>query len=71
LRPPFSDEGYASELIAFCITEARHLRLCAKLTAFAHSEDLASQKVLTRAGFVAERFVPEMARWLYGLEIAG
>ncbi len=71
LHPAAWGQGYASELVAFCIAEARRLQLCPKLTAFAHPENLASQRVLTRAGFTAERFVPEMARWVYGLEVGG
>lgn len=63
-------KGYASELTLFCVAlakrQARWLRLCA----FAHPQNAASQRVLSKAGFRHERFVPEMNRMLYGLDFA-
>ena len=57
--------GYASELVAACMDIAdRVLRLPA-ITAFAHPENSASQRVLQKAGFEQVRFVPEMNRWLF------
>jgi RimJ/RimL family protein N-acetyltransferase len=56
--------GYATELVMFCLQVARGLGL-ERLTAFAHSENLGSRRVLEKAGFSVERFVPEMQRFLY------
>jgi RimJ/RimL family protein N-acetyltransferase len=35
------------------------------LRAFAHPQNIASQRVLLKAGFQQERFVPEMERFMY------
>jgi RimJ/RimL family protein N-acetyltransferase len=56
--------GYATELVMFCLDIARGLPLD-RLTAFAHPENAGSRRVLEKAGFSAERFVPEMQRLLY------
>jgi [ribosomal protein S5]-alanine N-acetyltransferase len=57
--------GYASELVAASMDIAdRVLRLPA-ITAFAHPENVASQRVLQKANFEHVRFVPEMDRWLF------
>ena len=61
--------GYATELVAFCIEEARRNALWPRLRAFAHPDNVASQRVLLRAGFEEERFVAEMNRRLYGLDL--
>lgn len=61
--------GYATELTRFCVAEARRMARWPKLAAFAHPENIASHKVLLRAGFEVERFVPEMHRRLYGLDL--
>ncbi len=57
--------GYATEFTRFCVAFAReHLRL-PELIAFAHPDNLASRRVLQKAGFIEERFVPEMERYLF------
>ena len=37
----------------------------AELRAFAHPENIASQRVLTKTGFMAVRFIPKMNRLLF------
>lgn len=61
--------GYATELTRFCVAEARRMARWPKLAGFAHPENVGSHRVLLRAGFEKERFVPEMNRWLYGLDL--
>ena len=56
--------GYATELAMLCLQVARQLRLDL-LTAFAHPDNAASRRVLEKAGFTVERFVPKMQRYLY------
>lgn len=69
LSPAVWGRGYATELVRFCIQEARRLALGPKLSAFTHPGNVASQRVLLRAGFEEERFVPEMNRRLYALDL--
>jgi RimJ/RimL family protein N-acetyltransferase len=58
-------QGFASELVAVCTTLAdRALRL-PELRGFAHPENIASRRVLEKAGFVFARAVPEMNRLLF------
>jgi RimJ/RimL family protein N-acetyltransferase len=57
--------GYATELTLFCVALARQQARWPALCAFAHPKNLASQKVLLKAGFRQERFVQEMDRFLY------
>jgi ribosomal-protein-alanine N-acetyltransferase len=57
--------GYATELIRFCIDVARREQRWPLIRAFAHPDNAASRRVLVKAGFAQERFVPEMARYLY------
>jgi RimJ/RimL family protein N-acetyltransferase len=40
------------------------------LRAFAHPENAASQRVLLKSGFRQERFLPQMQRFLYNLDLA-
>lgn len=61
-------KGYATELTQFCVSLARDQARWPRLRAFAHPQNTASQRVLLKAGFAQERFVPEMNRLLYGLE---
>ena len=56
--------GYATELVMFCLDVARTLGL-QRLTAFAHPENAGSRRVLEKVGFIVERYVPEMRRFLY------
>lgn len=69
LAPTVWGRGYATELARFCVAEARRLGSWPALSAFAHPENLASQRVLLKAGFEEERFVPGMNRHLYRLDL--
>jgi ribosomal-protein-alanine N-acetyltransferase len=62
-------KGYATELTRFCVGLARQRSEWQLLRAFAHPDNTASQRVLSKAGFMLDRFVPEMNRLLYGLEL--
>ncbi len=57
-------KGFAGELVAASLALAR-ARGLATVRAFAHPDNTASRRVLARAGFTVECFVPEMSRWLY------
>lgn len=57
--------GYATELTEFCLHMA-HARLgFAEVRAFAHPNNAASQRVLEKAGFARQRFLPTMNRYLF------
>ncbi|RDJ23583.1 N-acetyltransferase [Bosea caraganae] len=62
--------GYATELTNASLAEARDQLRLAEVWAFAKPENLGSGRVLDKAGFEKQRYVPEMERWLYrhGLE---
>ena len=60
--------GYASELVAACMDKADRVLRLPMITAFAHPENIGSQRVLLKAGFAPVRFVPEMHRWLFQRE---
>lgn len=64
-------KGYATELTQFCVALAREQARWPRLRAFAHPGNTASHRVLLKAGFEQERFVPEMNRFLYGLDFGG
>jgi len=70
LAPASWGKGYATELVQFCVALARDQARWPRLRAFAHPENTASQRVLLKAGFAQERFVPEMNRLLYGLDLS-
>lgn len=57
--------GYASELAAASIAEARDRLQLPELAAFARPENVGSCRVLEKAGFMRERYVPELERHLY------
>jgi RimJ/RimL family protein N-acetyltransferase len=57
--------GYASELTRFCLERAHGALGLAAVRAFAHPDNAASLRVLGKAGFRRERFVPEMNRLLF------
>ena len=61
-------QGFAGELVAASLDEARHVGLPA-VRAFVHPGNAASRRVLERAGFAVERWIPEMERWLLRVEI--
>ncbi len=57
-------KGYATELTLHALSAARELNL-PEVRAFAHPDNIASRRVLEKAGFVEDRFVAEMDRLLY------
>ncbi len=63
-------EGYASELTAACLRVAREALGLTEVRAFAHPENVASRRVLEKAGFEVERFVPALTRFLYRRRLA-
>ncbi len=63
--------GYAGELARHSLEVAwRELHLDS-VAAFAHPDNAASRRVLEKAGFVAERDLPEMQRVLFRCRLAG
>ena len=69
LAPSVGGKGYATELTLFCVALAKQQARWPMLRAFAHAENIASQRVLLKSGFQQERFVPEMERFLYRCEL--
>ncbi|MCR8723596.1 GNAT family N-acetyltransferase [Frigidibacter sp. ROC022] len=57
--------GLAGELVAEALREADQTHRLAQVTGFAHADNAASRRVLTRAGFVEVGDVPEMGRIQY------
>ena len=58
-------KGYAIELVQFCLALLRQSSVMSEVRAFAHPENAASRRVLMKAGFAEERFIPSMNRHLY------
>jgi ribosomal-protein-alanine N-acetyltransferase len=58
-------KGYATELVAACMSLADDVLQLVDVRAFARPENFPSRRVLEKAGFKAVRFVPEMERILY------
>jgi [ribosomal protein S5]-alanine N-acetyltransferase len=63
--PAVWGRGLASELVAFCIEHAQKRLRVPAISAFAHRDNVASRRVLTKAGFTEARFVTQMNRYLY------
>ena len=63
LAPAAWGRGYASELVAHCLATAWASGQ-PSVRAFVHPDNAASRRVLEKNGFMARRFIPEMARWL-------
>lgn len=63
--PAVWGRGLASELVAFCIEHAHERLRVPAISAFAHRDNVASRRVLTKAGFAEVRFVTQMNRYLY------
>jgi RimJ/RimL family protein N-acetyltransferase len=61
-------KGFAGELVAASLAEARRARLPA-VRAFVHPDNAASRRVLERGGFAVEKWIPEMSRWLLRIEL--
>jgi ribosomal-protein-alanine N-acetyltransferase len=64
-HPASWGQGYATELVAVCMSLADDVLRLPEVKAFARPENLGSRRVLENAGFEAVRFVPEMERVLY------
>jgi RimJ/RimL family protein N-acetyltransferase len=64
-------QGLASELTQACVGAANDVFSLEELLAFAHPENAASRRVLVKAGFREQRFVPEMNRLLFVLALPG
>ena len=64
-------KGYATELTMFCVVLATQQARWPMLRAFAHPQNIASQRVLLKSGFQRERFVPDMERYLYHRDLRG
>jgi ribosomal-protein-alanine N-acetyltransferase len=62
--------GYATELTRHCLEVARDRLGLAEVRAFAHPDNTASRRVLEKSGFVEQRFVPEMSRYLYAKSLS-
>lgn len=68
LAPTAWGQGFAGEIVTAALAEARRLGL-PWVRAFVHPDNAASRRVLDRAGFVVEKFVPDMTRWLLRREL--
>ena len=64
-HPAIWGRGYATELVTACVDIADRVLALPEVSAFARPENIASRRVLEKAGFKVVRFVPAMARWLY------
>jgi ribosomal-protein-alanine N-acetyltransferase len=64
-HPAAWGRGYASELTAACTKLADEVLGLPEVSAFAHPQNIGSQRVLEKAGFEPVRFVPEMERLLF------
>ncbi len=64
LAPAAQGKGYAGQLVARALATA-WAGGAPLVSAFAHPDNAASCRVLTRAGFHQERYVPDMERLLY------
>jgi [ribosomal protein S5]-alanine N-acetyltransferase len=64
-EPDVWGRGYATELTLACTGFADDVLGLPELRAFARPENVGSRRVLEKAGFEVERFVPEMDRFLY------
>ncbi|MBJ7555535.1 GNAT family N-acetyltransferase [Marinomonas spartinae] len=65
IAPEKSGLGYASELANFATSYATNVIGLSKIVAFAHPENVASNKILERVGFKLVRYLDDMSRNLY------
>jgi len=63
--------GYATELAEFCLQLAHERLGLTEVSAFAHPDNAASQRVLAKTGFERQRFISEMNRYLFVHRRAG
>jgi RimJ/RimL family protein N-acetyltransferase len=64
-HPEAWGHGYATELVAACTDIADRVLQLPEVAAFAHPDNVGSQRVLKKAGFARVRFIPRMQRWLF------
>jgi len=64
-RPTAWRRGYATELVGACTSLADNVLRLPEVIAFARPENAASCRVLKKAGFEVERYIPDMQRLLY------
>jgi [ribosomal protein S5]-alanine N-acetyltransferase len=62
--------GYATELTRYCLAVAAERLSLSLVKAFAHPDNVASRRVLEKAGFVEQRFVPAMNRYLFAATLS-
>jgi len=62
-------QGLCDLIDALLVAVARQRPGLQVLRAFTHPDNIGSQRVLAKSGFRQERFVPEMNRLLYGLDL--
>lgn len=58
-------QGYGTELARACVAWADDALKLPEIRAFTRPENIASQRVLARTGFMAIRFVPKLNRLLF------
>lgn len=64
-HPEAWGRGFASELLGACLDHADRALDLPEIRAFAHPDNAASRRVLTKAGFVQQRYLPAMGRFLF------
>lgn len=69
--PAFWAQGFASELARAALEWGWNCLGLKEVSAFAHPENVASRRVLEKAGFKVERYVPSMDRYLYRISRPG
>lgn len=64
-HPAAWGQGYGTELARSCMAWADDAPKLPEVRAFAHPENVASQRVLTKTGFMAVRFIPKLNRLVF------
>jgi len=64
-HPATWGQGYGTELARACMAWADDALKLPEVRAFAHPENVASQRILTKTGFMAVRFIPKLNRLLF------
>jgi [ribosomal protein S5]-alanine N-acetyltransferase len=67
-HPSAWGKGYGSELVKACTDAADRVLALPEVRAFAHPENIASRRVLEKAGFEVVEFIPAMERLLFRRE---
>ena len=62
-------KGYATELAVASLNAARSELALNEVVAFSHPENTASHNVLRKTGFTQDRFLPQMNRFLYKMQL--